>query len=119
VGGACYIYTAACIVFRYVLILNLPLCFASRTPRKAGNLHFAGPGIFVLPAFRRKSRTYVWVWVCVCWGDVFMLAMKAFIFCVYSMANKCANAKATKEKKGSPNCEPGTGTLHFSKGKLV
>lgn len=31
-GGPCYIYTAACIVFRYVLILNLLFLFMLLPP---------------------------------------------------------------------------------------
>lgn len=64
VEGTCYIYTAACIVFGYVLILNLAFRFASSTLEIWDSAISKALGFFVLPAFRRKSRTYVGAGVC-------------------------------------------------------
>lgn len=113
-----YLY---CCLYRFWVCFDFEFGFpfCQQHPRNLGLCHFEGPGIFRVACFPAQV-TYICrcgcVLMLVCCG-VFMLAMKAFIFCVYSMANKCANARAIKKKiQKSPIWE--AGTLRFSNANL-
>lgn len=101
VGGWRHMLYLYCCLYRFWVCFDFEFGFpfCQQHPRNLGLCHFEGPGIFRVACFPAQV-TYICrcgcVLMLVCCG-VFMLAMKAFIFCVYSMANKCANARAIKK----------------------